>query len=422
MDLHTVNVRHDRCRLCRYTPLLNVFRVGDQYVSDFVEGEEAACAGPKCPIEIVRCPNCFLVQQRYTAPQQFLYSRHYWYRSGVTQMMKDALRDVTAAAEKRVRLEPGDVVLDIGSNDGTLLRSYGVNPNWPSDGLVRVGVEPADNMRTYYKGTGEPFLIPEFWSAKAYNQYMTHGKLAKVITAIGMFYDLEDPLAFVKDVAAVLHPEGLFVAQLMCLKQTLAIGDVGNLAHEHLEFYTLLSLNHLYDLAGLTIVEIEENAVNGGSYRIYARKKLTVDHHYPIKKPIGWVDETEIDDHEKVVAGFARMEANRRQVAKFILDEAVRGRRTWVYGASTKGNVMLQYWGLSRTVLDGAADRSPEKHGKYMVGSGVRIYPETEFRAAAPAYALVLPYSFLPEILEREREWREGGGKFIVPLPEFRVI
>lgn len=425
--------RRTTCRLCNSPNLIELYSLGDQYVSDFVPKEKEFRIGIKCPIEIVLCQDCTLVQQRYTAPQELLYSRHYWYRSGVTQTMRDALTDVAVSAISRANLIPGDVVLDIGSNDGTLLRFY-------NDSLIRVGVEPADNLATEenYCGLG---LAHDFWGgpdgALMSGRYFAaiidnrileclagHSTDAKIVTACGMFYDLEDPNQFIADVAKVLHPEGVFVAQLMCLKQMMDLSDVGNLCHEHLEFYSLKSLQHLFSKHGLQIFDVEENKVNGGSYRIYACLMGT----RPVASRIQGFYEAEsfglkIQDPYSHYAWFSKAKMNRDSVSKLIRGLTQNGgKRIWVYGASTKGNVLLQWYGLDSSIIEAAADRSPEKWGKFTVGTGIPIKSEDDFRASNPDYALVLPYAFLSEFVEREKEWRDKGGRFIVPLPELRIV
>ena len=405
------------CRVCNSPDLTPLFSLGTQYVSDFVPADKVH-GGVQCPIELVLCRECTLVQLKHTAPQDFLYTRHYWYRSGVTQTMREALADVARAACERVKLEPGDVVLDIGANDGTLLRFF-------PDGCVRVGVEPADNLATpeSYRGLK---LIHDFWSYEAWNNgwYSADppGK-AKIVTALGMLYDLEDPNEFIRDVARVLHPEGVFIAQLMCLKQTLDRGDVGNFAHEHLEFYSYRSLRELFERHGLTIFDIEENNVNGGSYRVYAKHAKSWWSNSPNTVA---VEKREADmrlhDPDAYVAFRSQIESNRRRCHAFIADEVARGKRVYVLGASTKGNVILQHFGLDHTLIEGASDRSPEKNGLYTIGTGIKIVSEEEARAANPDYFLCLPYAFRNELMQRESKWREGGGKFIFPLPSFEVV
>lgn len=259
----------ERCRVCKSPSLIDLFSLGLHCVNDFPESPEANVV--KCPIRIVMCDTCSLVQQKYTAPQSLLYSGHYWYRSGVTSTMRRALADIVEAASKTVKLRKDDVVLDIGSNDGTLLRNYPAK-------VDTIGVEPAQNL--WEQGSaGVDLLINDFWNYGIYDDKV--GRKAKIITAIGMFYDLDDPNEFIADVAMALHEEGIFIAQLMCVRDMLLARDVGNLCHEHLEFYSLKALRYLYEENGLEIIDIERNRINGGSYRIYARlngSKVTRPH------------------------------------------------------------------------------------------------------------------------------------------------
>jgi cyclopropane fatty-acyl-phospholipid synthase-like methyltransferase len=401
--------------VCGSEDLAFLFSLGDQYINDFVEpGHEHE--GTKYPIELELCRCCSLVQMRHTAPQELLYSKHYWYRSGVTDTMQAALADVSRSAQYLAFLKPGDVVLDIGSNDGTLLRTY------QRKDIFRVGVEPATNLAEEGK-QGVDIFINDFWDFHEY--WLTVGKRAKIITALGMFYDLEDPNKFIHDVAQALHPDGIFVAQLMCLRDTVEQGDVGNLAHEHLEFYSLASLRYLYEHNGLEIVDIEHNTVNGGSYRIYASlQESTVQTFQGAEERMERIEasETWLTDPSYYEDFLARIERNKRQCLDFLYTSKALGQSVWVYGASTKGNVILQYYGLDGNLIQGAAERSPEKWGKRTIGTGIDIFSEEDARAANPDYFLVLPYSFIEEFKVREEAWYARGGRFIVPIPEFKVI
>jgi NDP-4-keto-2,6-dideoxyhexose 3-C-methyltransferase len=398
-------VEHIKCRLCGSTDIKDAFSIGNQYVNDFVS-EDRIGKGIKAPLDLVRCGKCSLIQLRHTAPQELLYSRHYWYRSGVTETMRRALRDVSKAVEDLVSLKAGDVVLDIGANDGTLLDTYTV------DGLIKIGCEPADNL-VGSLAEKTKYIMHDFWLHKSYEEHTRKwgvGK-AKVITALGMFYDLEEPNTFISDAAKSLTPDGIFVAQLMCLASMLEKNDLGNICHEHIEYYSLESLRYLFENNGLEIFKIEENDVNGGSYRIFARhlsggsipfqEKISLDEVHAFKK---------------------RVDENRDKCVAFIKQEVAKGKKVYVYGASTKGNVILQYYNLDTSLITAAAERSPEKWGKYTVGSWIPIVSEEEARAAQPDYFLVLPWAFFNEFYEREKNWRQKGGKFIVPLPEFRIV
>jgi len=393
--------KHTECRLCHTRDMQTLHSFGDLYVSNFVDKSNIH-SGIKAPLELCICSSCSLIQLRHTAPMELMYARHYWYRSGVTSTMRAALRDVTQQIEQMIPLSAEDVVLDIGANDGTLLKSYSV------DGLITVGCEPADNLVEELRSNA-CHVINDFWQIELFEN-MAIGK-AKVITALGMFYDLEDPNQFIKDARMALAEDGIFVAQLMCLASMLEQNDLGNICHEHLEFYSLDSLKYLFEKNGLEMFRIEENTVNGGSYRIFAR-------HY---KGTG----VEYDEHysvEDLQNFISRIEENKLKCVEFIKSEVARGKTVYVYGASTKGNTILQYYGLDSLMITAASERSPEKWGKYTVGTGIPIISEEEARAAQPDYFLVLPWAFFDEFYDREVEWRERGGKFIVPLPEFRVV
>ena len=402
------------CRMCHSPKLAPLFSLGVQYINNFINKEDLHKCG-KAPLEMVLCENCTLVQLRHTAPQELLYARFYWYKSGITDTMKKALRDITEKAEKMFDLKAGDVVLDIGSNDGTLLRTYAV------PGLVTVGVEPANNLAE--EGSkGISHFIHDFWTLDGYSKAV--GKKAKVVTAIGMFYDMEDPNQFVADAANALTDDGVFIAQLMCLKNMLDSNDVGNICHEHLEYYSFKSLEYLFNKNGLEIIDVEINYVNGGSYRIYSRKVGA--HTRPAEgaaERIRKVRDSEkgFERKEVYLDFFNRLEENKKKCVDFIKQEVAKGKKVWVYGASTKGNVILQYYGLGPELITGASERSSFKWGKYTVGSMILIYSEEEARKAQPDYFLVLPYAFFKEFYDREEEWRKKGGKFIVPLPEFRI-
>lgn len=389
------------CRLCGSSGLQDVFSLGNQYINDFVPVEKIG-KGLVAPLDLVMCPMCSLLQLRHTAPQELLYARYYWYRSGVTDTMKRALRDITQEIEAMVPLRAGDAVLDIGANDGTLLASYAV------PGLRRVGCEPANNLVDQLRANADD-VIHDFWS---YERYQALGlPKAKVVTAIGMFYDLEDPNQFIRDAQRVMADDGVFVAQLMCLTPMLQKNDIGNICHEHLEYYSLASLKYLFETNGLEMFKIEENDINGGSYRIFAR------HLKGTGMPVE--ERSTLDD---LKAFGERLEKNRDACVNFIKGEVAKGKTVYVYGASTKGNVILQYYGLDNTLITAAAERSPDKWGKHTVGSWIPIVSEDDARRAQPDYFLVLPWAFFNEFYAREKDWRDRGGKFIVPLPEFRVV
>jgi len=393
----------EKCRVCHSKELVDVHSLGNFFVSDFVEKPDQ---GHQAPLAITHCQKCSLLQLEHSVPLDFLYTRHYWYRSGVTDTMRKALRNITAQVEELTSLKAGDTVLDIGANDGTLLETYQV------PGLKKVGCEPANNLVGYLREKTD-YVIHDLWNYEGYEKVARQHNLgkARVVTAIGMFYDMEDPNQFIADIKKVLAEDGIFIAQLMCLASMLKKNDVGNICHEHLEYYSLESLRVLFEQNGLEIFKIEENEVNGGSYRLFGR-------HYQ-GKGIAFDEKFNTQDYRDF---FDRINKNRDQCMNFIQQEITKDKKVYVYGASTKGNTILQYYGLDNKTITAAVERSPEKWGKFTVGTHIPIISEEEARAAKPDYFLVLPWAFFNEFYEREKIWRSKGGKFIVPFPEFRVV
>ncbi len=393
------NTTRTTCRLCGSSQLKNIISIGEQYINDFPPSPAEKGRNGKCPLDVVLCENCSLFQLRHTAPQELLYARHYWYKSGINDTIRRDLKEITAVACSLARLQPDDVFLDIGANDGTLLSNL-------AGKAVRVGCEPADNLVEELRNNAD-HVIHDFWNKEAFHKLGL--KQAKVITAIGMFYDMEDPNQFIRDAAAVLDPEGLFIAQLMTLKPMLEQNDVGNICHEHLEYYTFKSLEYLFENNGLEIFKVEENPINGGSYRLFARHLQTGSIDYPE------------DYSEAALYAFRdRLEEQRTRCVDYIRGCVEASKKVYVYGASTKGNVILQYYGLDNTLITAAADKNPLKWGAYTL-TDIPIVSEEEGRAHADAF-LILPYGFVDEFVRRENDWLRNGGEFIVPLPSFRII
>jgi NDP-4-keto-2,6-dideoxyhexose 3-C-methyltransferase len=334
-----------------------------------------------------------------------MYRRFYWYRSGVTTTMINGLKDIYDSVEKLNILKKNDVVLDIGANDGTLLKNFRKK-------YITIGCEPAKNLQSPLKQNCD-FIINDFWDSKYLNQIINKNNLSKpkLITAIGMFYDLEDPIKFVKDASSSLDEDGIFVAQLQCLNSMIEKNDLGNICHEHLEFYNYKSLKYLFERCGLKIMKIEENEINGGSYRIFCKKN--------IKKSIKYKEKTTLKDIKKFIKN---VKINRKKCVTFIDKEIKKNKSIFVYGASTKGNTTLQYYNLDKKKIPYAAERSPEKWGKYTIGTGIKIISEKEARRLNPDYFLVMPYGFIKEFIKRERKWINNGGKFILPYPKFKIL
>lgn len=411
------------CRVCDGA-LEPVLDLGSLYVSDFITPGESD--GTKAPLELVICRKCRLLQLKHTVPAETMY-RNYWYRSGTNRTMRIALADIANKAETLVRLREGESVVDIGCNDGTLLASY------KTGGVRKIGFDPAENLAEISRGIADRLVVGFFRREAFRDDPELAGCSPRIVTSIAMFYDLEDPNRFVADIKEVMDPEGLWIVQMSYLPLMLKTNEFGNICHEHLEYYSLTSFEYLLDRHGFEVVDVELNDINGGSLRAYIRNREA--------DPERFADETyrelakervrelrnreirmgldDIDTYKEFAVWVNRI---REDVVGFIREQAGRGKKVYVYGASTKGNTLLQYFGLDRTLIAGAAERNPDKWGKVTVGTHIPIVSEEEARAANPDYFLVLPWHFLEEFLQREKAFLFAGGKFIVPMPHFTLI
>lgn len=332
--------------------------------------------------------------------------------------MIKALNDITVAATRLGKLSAGDIAIDIGANDGTLLRQYNVS------GLTTVGFEPSNLWEKATQGNTK--IIHDYFNHQSFKKEFGDKK-AKVITSIAMFYDLEDPNTFVEDIKQCLDTNGVWIIQMNYLGLMIENNTFDNISHEHLEYYSLLSLSNLLAMHDLEPFDVELNDVNGGSFRIYVKHKgadikgfsgnqerLQKQKEYEEKK--GFADTT-------IYAKFAeQIENSKKQLMNFLKKEVKAGKKIFIYGASTRGLVVLQYFGIDNKLISGAADMNSDKWGKYIVGTGIPIMSVKEYREKKPDYLLVLPYHFLSEIKKQEEDFLNRGGKMIVAIPDFEVI
>jgi NDP-4-keto-2,6-dideoxyhexose 3-C-methyltransferase len=400
-----------------------IFSLGELYVSDFLTDQNDSRAF-KAPLELVFCDpknsGCGLLQLRHTVSHEAMY-RNYWYRSGVNQTMRDALAEIAKTAKGLVGLKGGDYVIDIGANDGTLLRAYDVS------GVNLIGYEPAANLEQY-NSVGTTRVFNDFFNAAAWNEHFIEKK-AKIVTAIAMFYDLEDPNEFMEDIANILHDDGVCIIQQSYLPLMLSTNEVGNICHEHLEYYSLYSMENLMKRHGLEVFDVTLNDINGGSFRTYIRHAgkgggIAVAAGAAERVAAMRADEAGLgldtrDPYDKFVA---RINGIRDMSVEFLKEQKAQGKKLYGYGASTKGNTLLQYFSIGPDLIMAIADRNQDKWGTKTVGTNIPIVSEDEARAALPDYFFVLPWHFLKEFQSREKEFLAHGGKFVVPMPEFRIV
>ena len=404
------------CRSCGSTNLTNILSLGLQYPSNFIELNSISDKREQIPLELIFCEkkDCGLLQLKHTASRESLY-KEYWFRSGLNEKMVEALNDITKSVEKRISLSENDIVLDIGCNDGTLLRSY--------QSKVRlVGFEPASNLVDEAK-EGTDLIINNFFNSHEFMQHFPNERI-KVITSIAMFYDLEDPNSFVSDIVNCLDQDGIWIIQMAYLIPMLELNAFDNIVHEHLEYWSLKSLKRLLEEHDLEIFDVELNDVYGGSFRIFVKTKKNdkINIQNSVDEFLKKEDEFGLEKKGTYLNFANRVNSLKNKLNDFIKKEISNGKLIYAYGASTKGNTLLQFYNLNNKLISKAADRDSKKFGKMTVGSNIPVISEEQARDEKPDYFLVLPWHLVDFFKERENEFLNNGGKFIVPLPDFKII
>lgn len=408
----------DRCRLCGSPALAPVLALGEQYLTGvFPRAADAALT--RGPLELVRCADgqaCGLVQLRHSYDHSEMYGENYGYRSSLNSSMVRHLAAKVAALRTRVALAPGDLVLDIGSNDGTLLANH------PAGGPTLVGIDPTSaKFRDYYRP--DIVVISELFSAAALHARLP-GRRARLVTSIAMFYDLEAPQAFADEVAGILAPDGLWHFEQSYLPTMLQTTSYDTICHEHLEYYALRQVKWIADRAGLKIVDVDFNDVNGGSFAITVALK---DAPYPeasarIAEILATEDRIGLGDQAAYAAFAARVVKHRDELLETLHGLKAAGKTVVGYGASTKGNVVLQYCGLTAADLPCIADVNPDKFGCVTPGTWIPIVSEADAKAMRPDHLLVLPWHFRANLVAREQAYLQAGGKMIFPLPAIEIV
>jgi NDP-4-keto-2,6-dideoxyhexose 3-C-methyltransferase len=402
-----------QCRICGNRNLETVLDLGIQEMTGTFPkaGDPPLTAGSlilkKCHGDDV----CGLVQLDRSFDLTEMYGENYGYRSGLNGNMVEHLRSKVERIKKLGILQKGDLVIDIGSNDGTTLGFY------DDATLHRVGVDPtAEKFRQYYSPGIE--IIPDFFSAGLVEEKLG-GRKARVITSFSMFYDLEDPLKFMRQVAAVLEDDGVWIFEQSYLPTMLSHNSYDTVCHEHIEFYALSQIQWMAERAGLEIVDVEFNDVNGGSFSVTAAKQSGG----PMREAVARVLQQERDDGIHLLetySAFAERAKNlKHDLRQFISDARAEGKTVAALGASTKGNVLLQYCELGPDMIDAVGEVNPDKFGRVTPGTQIPIIPEKNLLDMSPDYLLILPWHFRDFFLKSENFL---GRNLLFPLPEIQVI
>ncbi len=407
--------------MCGSSALTKVIDLGEQYLQgSFVKPGKELPSMRKIPLTLVRCDPtkdeiaCGLLQMEHTVPAEVLYS-NYWYRSGTNNTMRQHLKGLAEEASS-IFNHPKAKVLDIGCNDGTLLKCY---PN----NFEKYGVDPSDIAQEI----NEQFtIIQDIFPSQELETKLGKNKI-DIITSIAMFYDLEDPIGFTKGIKNYLSLNGIWIFEMSYMPAMLKMNSYDTICHEHLEYYSLAVIEFILSRAGMKIFNVNQNSINGGSIRCYAThinnncyKKPQFESNLRMMRNDEFDLSLDLDLPYKDFQESANL--NKKELLSLLIKLKNDGKSIHIYGASTKGNTILQWCGIDFRLIEAASERNPDKYGAKTLGTDIPIISEAESRAMNPDYYLVLPWHFKEEFIEREKVSLDKGVGFIFPLPNVEII
>ncbi len=405
----------EKCRVSGSKNLVSVLNLGHQVLTGVFpkSTSEQITSGP---LELVWCPESGLLQLRHSYNPDEMYGQNYGYRSGLNQSMVDHLAEKIRYLERLAALKSGDVVLDIGSNDATTLKAYSVK------GVKLIGIDPTGKKFAQYY-TDNIKLVPDFFTAQAYRSIESGP--ARIVTSIAMFYDLDSPIEFARQIESILADDGIWHFEQSYMPSMLRLSAYDTICHEHLEYYSLGVVKLILEKVGLKIVDVVMNEVNGGSFAVTAAKaanRSIVQNSAVINWLLEQEDRMGLHTPRPYRDFEERVFNHRDDLTRLIRALNADGNKILGYGASTKGNVVLQFCGLTQKDIPAIAEVNQDKFGRFTPGTYIPIVSEQEARAMKPDYFLVLPWHFKDVILRREKEYLTSGGKMIFPFPEIEII
>lgn len=403
---------------------IELFSLGKIFPSDFLKPDEQ----PRCePVELkLVMEDNGLVHLENTAPKEAMWGERYWYSSSVSGTMKEQLKDVVYSIMDVIELKKGDVWVDIAGNSGYMLSQV-------PDSIIRISIDPVGGEIKKEAERNCDLVIQDYFSAEVFKKSKYGSKKAAVVSIISMFYDISHPLEFLHEVNEIMEDDALLVIQMSYTPLMLEQLEFSNICHEHAFYYSLFNIKPILESCGFKIMDVELNNTNAGSFRIYAmkangdEKKFSSQTHrdvckFRIESLLAYEATLKLDEPETWINFYDRINALRKQTIDFLIEEKTKGKVIYGYGASTKGNTLLNYFGINSSLITAIADKNKDKHGLKTVGTDIPIVSEDSMRKAQPDYLFILPFHFISEFVEREKEYLSKGGEMVVPLPTFQII
>lgn len=410
-----------------------VFSLGELYVSDFIKDESDYNERKKYDLSIVFDESNGAARLTCQPPHSMMWGK-YWYRSGINDTMTRHLKEIVYDCKKIISLKDGDVWLDIACNDGTLLNFVNnpdADPYKKKTNVTTIGIDPADD--TYFQESVKKadHIVQDYFSKEAFKSVTN--KKANIVTTIAMFYDLDDPKQFISDVYDILEDNGIWVVQMSYTPLMIKQLAFDNICHEHVYYYSLENIKKLFENNKMRVFNCTLNDANGGSFRIYlhkdicdvtkiANKQSRDIFDFNVKSILEYEGTLDLSDPDTWNKFYESTEDLKNKTTSFLKKCKDENKIVCGYGASTKGNTLLQYFGIDNELVHSIAERNPQKFGLKTIGTNIPIVSEEEVRKTNPDYMIVLPWHFISEFIERESDYLNNGGKFIVPCPEFKII
>ena len=403
----------NKCRNCKSLKLSNLFSLGSMsFTGKFPRNKRTNIK--KTELGLVICSNCSLVQLNRNYNLKYLYNPDYGYRTGINKTMTNHMNNIKKMLSRKSKLISGDYVLDIASNDATLLNFYNKN-------IVKVGIDPLVNKYIkYYKKID--YKISDFFPSSKILKKKIKNKF-KIITALSVFYDAKDPNQFLKDVNKLLREDGIFLLEHADLLSILKLKMFDTICHEHLHYYSTKVIIDIVLKHNLRVFDLKRNNINGGSTQYFICKKNSKykTNYKVINKILNEERKFKLENKKTFLNFYKEINTIKSKTIKFLDSIIIKNKKIHGYGASTKGNVLLQYFAINQNYIKFIADRNPKKYNHYTPGTKIKIISENKSRKLLPDYYLVLPWHFKKEILKRESKMRKKGCKFIFPLPNLKI-
>jgi len=417
--METSKVFHNltRCRVCESGDVMPFLDLGQMpLVNRYLSPADLDQEEPRFPLQILFCRSCSLSQLSVVVAPEILYSQ-YAYHSSVSRTFQDHCEAMAGSLSQSLNLAENDLVVEIASNDGCLLSKF------QKLGCKVLGVEPAKNLAQMAESMGLPTLN-QFWGDPVARQIQKQHGRVKLIVATNVLAHVDDLHGFIKTVASLLEPSGAFVFEVPYMVNFMNRAEFDTAYHEHLSYFLLHPLRQVLEQNGMKIADVQEFEIHGGSIRVMALPAETAPRapSSNVQRLLGWEEELGLYEQTTYLRFAAHIERLKEELVTFVHALKSRGKNLAAYGASAKGNVLLNYCGLGRDILDYVADDTPAKQGKFYPGSHLPIVSRAHLHTSPPDYLLLLAWNFVDELVKNTADFRARGGRYIVPIPSLRVI